>query len=268
MLCARCVWHRGGGVVRLDWWIQGSAWALYAGILLWLGALDGVPWTTWFGKEPAVGIAQVLSAIGTAAAVVAALWLARASERRAEASALALARVVATRQHTALIRLHHIIGVHCRNIAPGRTARDVHAEFHLINALPRRVERFTDQLIVGLAPLGDRMSRKLALAVSSIEMASEEVGHVLAWSKALPAEIERQFAERMILENSHAACCLLLNQAHALLQEVLDELGHSLRLDAITYPLGKLKPLKWPDAPSSAAATPVPAVNPSPPTAG
>ena len=96
-------------------------------------------------------------------------------------------------------------------------------------------------------------------------MASEEVGHVLAWSKALPAEIERQFAERMILENSHAACCLLLNQAHALLQEVLDELGRSLRLDAITYPLGKLKPLRWPDP---TAATPEPAVNPSPPTAG
>ena len=234
---------------RLDYGIQGLVWALYFGLLLWLGAFDGVPWATWFGREPAVGIAQVLSAAGTVAAVIVALRLARAADRRADASAASLAKATAHRQLLALHRLAHIVGVHCRNIEPGTPVREVRAEFILIEALPRRLERFDDRFLADLAPFGDRLVRDLAHAISQIELCAEEASHVLTWSKAA-GQFEQAFAERIITERSHGTCMLFLNHAYALLEAAVEEIGKKVNTDPPSIQLANLKPLR-----KAAAAT-------------
>lgn len=231
--------------MRLDWWTKGSAWAFYLGLLLWLGAFDGVPWAKWFGKEPAVGIAQVFSAIGTAAAAIVALWLAGRSERREDAASKLSAQVRAARSHAALIRVHGLVATHCLNILPKNASADrVLAEFILMPSLGRRLEAFTGNYFDAIAPLGDRLARKLAQAFGTIELALEEAALVRAFVDALPQGQGQSIGVRMIEEGtSRWTCILALATSHAQLGEVLAELAAVLRLEAVAPAQWRQPPL-------------------------
>lgn len=217
-----------------------------------------------FGKDSKlVGAAQVVGAIGTVATAIAAVWLARASDRRSDAITERLAKARAHRQLLALHSLAHIVGVHCRNIEPGTPASAVRAEFILIEALARRLERFDDRFLADLAPFGDRLVRDLAHAFSQIELCAVEASDVLMWSRAA-GQFEQAFAERRIGERSHGMCMLFLNHAYALLEAVVEEIGAKVNTDPPSIRLEDLKPLRKAVLTTGEGVD----VNPSPPTAG